>query len=65
MPRRSPFPAQSGLWGKPTVINNVETWANVPVILNKGASWFSKIGTEDSKGTKVFALTGKVRNLAL
>ena len=62
---KPPFPAQSGLWGKPTVINNVETWANVPVILNKGASWFSKIGTEDSKGTKVFALTGKVRNSGL
>ena len=62
---KPPFPAQSGLWGKPTVINNVETWANVPVILTKGATWFNKIGTEDSKGTKVFALTGKVRNSGL
>ncbi len=62
---KPPFPAQSGLWGKPTIINNVETWANIPVILNKGASWFSKIGTEDSKGTKVFALTGKVKNSGL
>ncbi len=62
---KPPFPAQSGLWGKPTVINNVETWANVPVILTKGASWFNKIGTEDSKGTKVFALTGKVNSSGL
>ncbi len=62
---KPPFPAQSGLWGKPTVINNVETWANIPVILNKGAAWFAKIGTDDSKGTKVFALTGKVKNSGL
>ncbi len=62
---KPPFPAQSGLWGKPTIINNVETWANIPVILNKGAAWFAKIGTEDSKGTKVFALTGKVKNSGL
>ena len=62
---KPPFPAQSGLWGKPTVINNVETWANIPVIINKGAAWFSKIGTDDSKGTKVFALTGKVKNSGL
>ena len=62
---KPPFPAQSGLWGKPTVINNVETWANIPVILTKGADWFNKIGTEDSKGTKVFALTGKVNNSGL
>jgi len=62
---KPPFPAQSGLWGKPTIINNVETWANIPVILNKGAEWFTKIGTEDSKGTKVFALTGKVKNSGL
>ncbi len=62
---KPPFPAQSGLWGKPTIINNVETWANIPVILNKGAAWFNKIGTEDSKGTKVFALTGKVNNSGL
>ena len=62
---KPPFPAQCGLWGKPTVINNVETWANIPVILTKGADWFTKIGTEDSKGTKVFALTGKVNNSGL
>jgi NADH-quinone oxidoreductase subunit F/NADP-reducing hydrogenase subunit HndC len=62
---KPPFPAQAGLWGKPTVINNVETWANIPVILNKGAEWFNKIGTADSKGTKVFALTGKVKNSGL
>lgn len=62
---KPPFPAQCGLWGKPTVINNVETWANIPVIIMKGASWFNKIGTEDSKGTKVFALTGKVNNSGL
>ena len=62
---KPPFPAQAGLWGKPTVINNVETWANIPVILTKGASWFSKIGTNDSKGTKVFALTGKIENSGL
>ena len=62
---RPPFPAIKGLWGKPTVINNVETWANVPVILTKGGAWFAKIGTETSKGTKVFALTGKVKNSGL
>jgi NADH-quinone oxidoreductase subunit F/NADP-reducing hydrogenase subunit HndC len=62
---KPPFPAQSGLWGRPTIINNVETWANIPVILNKGAAWFAKIGTDDSKGTKVFALTGKVKNSGL
>ena len=62
---RPPFPAVKGLWGKPTVINNVETWANVPVILTKGGNWFNKIGTADSKGTKVFALTGKIRNSGL
>lgn len=62
---RPPFPAVKGLWGQPTVINNVETWANVPVILTKGGNWFNKIGTADSKGTKVFALTGKIRNSGL
>ena len=66
MPRvRPPFPAVKGLWGKPTNINNVETYANVPVILRKGADWYSSIGTEKSKGTKVFALTGKVKNTGL
>jgi len=62
---KPPFPAQSGLWGKPTVINNVETLANIPVILTKGGAWLAKIGTEKSKGTKVFALTGKVNNSGL
>ncbi|MCI1208750.1 MAG: NADH-quinone oxidoreductase subunit NuoF [Treponema sp.] len=62
---KPPFPAQAGLWGKPTVIDNVETLANVPVIITKGASWFNKIGDEDSKGTKVFALTGKIENSGL
>ena len=62
---RPPFPAVKGLWGQPTVISNVETWANVPVIITRGASWFNKIGTADSKGTKVFALTGKIRNSGL
>ncbi|MGI6494534.1 MAG: NADH-ubiquinone oxidoreductase-F iron-sulfur binding region domain-containing protein [Kiritimatiellia bacterium] len=66
MPRpRPPFPAVKGLWGRPTVINNVETLANVPVILTKGADWFNKIGTATTKGTKVFALTGKVNNSGL
>ncbi|MDD2237245.1 MAG: NADH-quinone oxidoreductase subunit NuoF, partial [Kiritimatiellae bacterium] len=62
---RPPFPAVKGLWGKPTVINNVETHANIPVILLKGGDWFAKIGTETSKGTKVFALTGKINNSGL
>ncbi|MFO7729178.1 MAG: NADH-quinone oxidoreductase subunit NuoF [Spirochaetia bacterium] len=62
---RPPFPATKGVFDKPTVINNVETWANIPIILMKGGEWFSKIGTEDSKGTKVFALTGKIRNSGL
>ncbi|HUW69716.1 MAG TPA: NADH-quinone oxidoreductase subunit NuoF [bacterium] len=62
---RPPFPAIKGLWGKPTVINNVETWASIPVIITKGAEWFAKIGTETSKGTKVFALTGKINNSGL
>ncbi|MCL2689462.1 MAG: NADH-quinone oxidoreductase subunit NuoF [Chitinispirillia bacterium] len=62
---RPPFPAVKGLWGKPTIINNVETWANIPIILFKGGEWFSKLGTETSKGTKVFALTGKIKNSGL
>jgi len=66
MPRpRPPFPAQQGLWGKPTNINNVETWANVPRIILNGADWFSSMGTEKSKGTKIFALTGKITNTGL
>ncbi|MFO7937703.1 MAG: NADH-ubiquinone oxidoreductase-F iron-sulfur binding region domain-containing protein [Kiritimatiellia bacterium] len=62
---RPPFPAVKGLWGHPTVINNVETLANIPIIMLKGGSWFSKIGTETTKGTKVFALTGKINNSGL
>ncbi|MDD4084198.1 MAG: NADH-quinone oxidoreductase subunit NuoF [Acidaminococcaceae bacterium] len=66
MPRpRPPFPAVSGLWGKPTNINNVETLANVPLIIVNGADWYCGFGTEKSKGTKVFALTGKINNTGL
>ncbi len=66
MPKpRPPFPAVKGLWNKPTVINNVETWASIPVILVRGGEWYSCIGTETSKGTKVFALTGKINNSGL
>ena len=66
MPRsRPPFPAQSGLWGKPTNINNVKTLASIPVIIGKGADWYASIGTEQSKGTAVFALTGKIANAGL
>jgi NADH:ubiquinone oxidoreductase subunit F (NADH-binding)/(2Fe-2S) ferredoxin/Pyruvate/2-oxoacid:ferredoxin oxidoreductase delta subunit len=62
---KPPFPAESGYNGKPTNVNNVETFANIPVILNKGANWFNKIGSEKSKGTKVFALAGKINNVGL
>jgi NADH-quinone oxidoreductase subunit F len=66
MPRpRPPFPAQSGLWGKPSNINNVKSLASIPVIIAKGADWYSQIGTEKSKGTVVFALTGKIANSGL
>ena len=66
MPRpRPPFPAVSGLWGCPTNINNVETFANVPLIIEHGADWYSKLGTQGSTGTKVFALTGKINNTGL
>ncbi|MHC4679786.1 MAG: NADH-quinone oxidoreductase subunit NuoF [Planctomycetota bacterium] len=66
MPRpRPPFPAEKGYHGKPTNINNVETFANVPLIINNGAKWYSSIGTEGSKGTKIFALAGKVNNTGL
>jgi NADH-quinone oxidoreductase subunit F len=66
MPRsRPPFPAQSGLWGKPTNINNVETWANVSAILQRGANWFASYGTEKSKGTKTFSLVGKIERTGL
>ena len=63
--QRPPFPAQEGLWGKPTNINNVETWANVPLILRKGADWYAQIGTRNSKGTKIFSLVGKINNTGL
>ncbi|HSA05269.1 MAG TPA: NAD(P)H-dependent oxidoreductase subunit E, partial [Tenuifilaceae bacterium] len=62
---KPPFPAESGYLGKPTNVNNVETFANVPVIILKGADWYSSIGTEKSKGTKVFALAGKINNVGL
>jgi NADH:ubiquinone oxidoreductase subunit F (NADH-binding)/(2Fe-2S) ferredoxin/NAD-dependent dihydropyrimidine dehydrogenase PreA subunit len=62
---RPPYPAQSGYRGKPTNINNVETWANVPHIINKGAKWFASVGTESCKGTKVFSLVGKIKNTGL
>ena len=62
---RPPYPSVKGLWGKPTVINNVETLANIPIIISKGGKWFSGIGTTTSKGTKVFAVTGKVKNSGL
>jgi len=62
---RPPFPANKGLWGMPSLLNNVETYANIPVIITKGADWFASIGTEKSKGTKVFALAGAVNNTGL
>jgi bidirectional [NiFe] hydrogenase diaphorase subunit len=62
---RPPYPAVSGLWERPTLINNVETYANVAPVIRKGAAWFADIGTEKSKGTKVFALTGKITNTGL
>ncbi|MDW8078580.1 MAG: NADH-ubiquinone oxidoreductase-F iron-sulfur binding region domain-containing protein [Thermoguttaceae bacterium] len=62
---RPPYPSERGLWGKPTVINNVETFANVPAIINYGPEWFSRLGTEESGGTKVFALAGKVSHTGL
>jgi NADH-quinone oxidoreductase subunit F len=66
MPRpRPPYPAESGLWGKPTNINNVETWASVPIIIRQGADEYAKIGTETSKGTKIFSLVGKINNTGL
>ncbi|HTY88654.1 MAG TPA: NADH-quinone oxidoreductase subunit NuoF [Candidatus Acidoferrum sp.] len=62
---RPPFPAQSGLWGKPTNINNVETWSTVPIIIRRGGPWYATLGTEKTKGTKVFALAGKIQNTGL
>lgn len=62
---RPPFPAEAGLWDKPTVLNNVETFANIPAIIEKGGSWFAGFGTEKSKGTKIFALAGAINNSGL
>ncbi len=62
---RPPYPAEKGLWDCPTNINNVETWANVPIIILRGAQWFSSIGTKGSKGTKIFSLVGKINNTGL
>jgi NADH-quinone oxidoreductase subunit F len=62
---RPPFPAQRGLWGRPSNINNVKSWANVPLIIEKGADWYSDIGTEHSKGTKIFSMVGKINNTGL
>ncbi len=63
--QRPPFPIQKGLWRKPTNINNVETWANVPSIISRGWEWFASLGTENSKGTKIFSLVGKINNTGL
>ncbi|MDZ7844308.1 MAG: NADH-quinone oxidoreductase subunit NuoF [Anaerolineales bacterium] len=62
---RPPYPAESGLWGKPTNINNVKTWASVPYIIKRGADWYAEMGTETSKGTSIFSLVGKVKNTGL
>jgi NADH-quinone oxidoreductase subunit F len=62
---RPPYPAESGLWGKPTNINNVKTWASVPIILEKGADWYSQIGTATSKGTMIFSVVGQINNTGL
>jgi NADP-reducing hydrogenase subunit HndC len=62
---RPPYPATKGLFGKPTVVNNVETWANIPAIIERGPEWYSSIGTDRSKGTKVFSLAGKIKNTGL
>jgi len=63
--QRPPYPVERGVWGCPTVINNVETWANVPVIIERGPEWFASLGTATSKGTKIFSLVGKIRNTGL
>jgi NADH-quinone oxidoreductase subunit F len=62
---RPPYPAESGLWGKPTNINNVKTWATVPIILDKGSDWYADIGTESSKGTMIFSVVGNINNTGL
>ncbi len=63
--QRPPFPVERGLWGQPTCINNVETWANIPVITLRGGDWYARVGTKTSKGTKVFSLVGAINNTAL
>jgi len=63
--QRPPYPVERGLWGQPTCINNVETWANIPVIVMRGGEWYARVGTESSKGTKVFSLVGAINNTAL
>ncbi|HKZ51659.1 MAG TPA: NADH-ubiquinone oxidoreductase-F iron-sulfur binding region domain-containing protein, partial [Candidatus Acidoferrales bacterium] len=63
--QRPPYPVERGLWGQPTCINNVETWANIPVIVMRGGEWYAKVGTATSKGTKVFSLVGAINNTAL
>jgi NADH:ubiquinone oxidoreductase subunit F (NADH-binding) len=63
--QRPPFPSIQGLWKRPTNINNVETWANIPLIIEKGPEWYAQIGTEGSKGTKIFSLVGKINNTGL
>lgn len=62
---RPPYPAEAGLWGKPTNINNVKSWSSVPIIIDKGAAWYSGIGTENSKGTMIFSIVGKINNTGL
>jgi len=62
---RPPYPAEAGLWGKPTNINNVKTWAAVPIIIKHGAEWYAQIGTEKSKGTMIFSVVGKINNTGL
>ena len=62
---RPPYPAESGLWGQPTNINNVKTWASVPIIIDRGADWYSSIGTENSKGTMIFSVVGNINNTGL
>jgi NADH:ubiquinone oxidoreductase subunit F (NADH-binding)/(2Fe-2S) ferredoxin/Pyruvate/2-oxoacid:ferredoxin oxidoreductase delta subunit len=63
--QRPPYPTEQGLWGRPTNINNVETWANIPLIIRRGCDWFARTGTEKSKGTKIFSLVGKINNTGL
>ena len=64
-PRANAHTVERGLWEKPTDLNNVETWANVPFIINKGAEWYRETGTQKSKGTKIFSLVGKINNTGL